>query len=157
MSNMSNNSGSLDPKIARLDFTRLGLKLRKEKSWSKDQVKKAERQYRRWLTVKKQHPNKDIVPNRLIDEFWHIHILDTHSYAKDCQMAFGYFLHHYPYFGLNGKDDENTLMSAFDETSNLYKQHFGISMDNDFEASRCAGHSCHSPSDCACRSPGACK
>lgn len=59
-----------------------------------------------------------------MDIFWHYHILDTAKYAEDCNEIFGYFLHHYPYFGMNGKQDALNLNNAFEETQILYKDHF---------------------------------
>lgn len=46
-----------------------------------------------------------IVPNKYIDIFWHEHILDSRAYFEDCQEIFGEYLHHNPYFGLRGEDD----------------------------------------------------
>ena len=147
----------LDPKIYELNFDRLRFKIMKEEEWPEEKCIRAESQYRKWLTVKKENPNVDIVPSKFIDEFWHMHILDTYSYAKDCENVFGYFLHHYPYFGIYGKEDEQNLHDAFEETCKLYEERFGEKMDEEYDATRCEGHDCHSPSSCACRSPGACK
>ena len=35
-----------------------------------------------------------------MDAFWHQHILDTVAYQRDTVQIFGYFLHHFPYFGI---------------------------------------------------------
>ena len=39
----------------------------------------AEQEYRRFLTLKKIYPKQEFVPNKLVDELWHAHILDTVS------------------------------------------------------------------------------
>jgi len=147
----------LDSQIAGLNFDRLRFKIMKEEGWSEEKCIHAENQYKKWLTVKKENPDVDIVPSKFIDEFWHMHILDTYSYAKDCVNVFGYFLHHYPYFGIYGKEDEQNLNNTFEETCRLFEERFGDKMDEEYDAARCQGHDCHAPSSCACRSPGACK
>ena len=150
-------SKDIDLAISELNFDRLRFKISKERGWSEEKCIYAESQYKKWLSLKKKNPDMNIVPSKFIDEFWHAHILDTKSYAKDCETVFGYFLHHYPYFGIYGKEDEQNLNDAFDETCSLYEQEFAEKMNDDYDAARCEGHSCHSPSSCACRSPGSCK
>lgn len=63
-----------------------------------------------------------------VDEVWHAHILDTRRYAEDCAALFGTFHHHYPYFGLDGDQDEmdmEEVMEAFDPVADLYRKEFG--------------------------------
>lgn len=93
------------------------------KGWSLDEAENAEKWYRRFLTLCHLYPGAPIVPNLPIDTFWHQHILDTRAYAKDCQEVFGYFMHHYPYFGLNGDAEQRD--DAFVDTNALYRTHFG--------------------------------
>lgn len=145
--------------IKSLDLERIKWKLRESeerKAWSHEMCDFAEREYKRFLTLIKLYPGKTIVPNKLMDKMWHQHILDTRAYAKDCQKVFGRFLHHYPYFGMYGKDDKQNLVDAFEETNHLYEQCFQENM-SDFEASRCTDHPCHAPTPCACRTPEACR
>jgi hypothetical protein len=35
-------------------------------------------------------------PNKVVDIFWHTHILFTQKYFKDCEVVFGHYLHHEP-------------------------------------------------------------
>ena len=154
-----------DEKVVALNFDKLKWKLTKssESSWADNLCDYAEREYRKLLSLKKWYPKLSFVPSKLADKFWHEHILDTQNYADDCHAVFGYFVHHYPYFGIYGDEDQSKLQTAFDETVLLYEQHFGAFPTNELfggkslEASRCEGHACHAPSTCACRSPGACK
>lgn len=114
--------------ISEIDFTMIKLKLQDKEEglgWTKRQCNEAEIEYTRFLALKRTYPEKEIVPTKTIDAFWHQHILDTAKYAEDCQTVFGYFLHHYPYFGMNGKQDAQNLVGAFEETKTLYKKHFG--------------------------------
>ncbi|MFT3701212.1 MAG: glycine-rich domain-containing protein-like [Agriterribacter sp.] len=130
--------------IEAIDFSMVKLKLQEPPyegyGWSPLQANEAEIEYKRFLALKRTYPEKDIVPNRDVDIFWHQHILDTEKYAIDCEEIFGYFLHHYPYFGMNGKDDEQNLMDAFNETKYLYKEHFDL--DYAGKPKRCVAPKC---------------
>lgn len=99
--------------------------------WTAEECDEVEVEYKRYLALKRAYPDREIVPNQPVDKFWHYHILDTMKYAEDCQSLFGYFLHHYPYFGMNGPEDEQALLDAFDETTALYEAHFGTAYDGD--------------------------
>jgi hypothetical protein len=115
--------------IDEIDFTMIKLKLQDSeegRGWTKEKSNEAEIEYKRFLALKRAYPEKDIVPHRDIDVFWHQHILDTAKYAEGCEELFGYFLHHYPYFGMNGKQDAQNLTDAFEETKQLYKRHFNV-------------------------------
>lgn len=89
------------------------------------QVDLMEAEYRRFLTLHLVYPGEAIVPCKLVDEMWHRHILDTRAYAEDCQRIFGFFLHHFPYFGLRGPQDEQDLHDAYAGTLQRYRQAFG--------------------------------
>ena len=114
--------------IATIDFSMVKLKLmdtEEGEGWSADQCDGVEREYRRYLALSRQYPDKAVVPSKVVDAFWHYHILDTQAYADDCDRVFGYFLHHYPYFGMRGEQDAQALGAAYDETLALYESHFG--------------------------------
>ncbi|SDR54213.1 hypothetical protein SAMN05216597_5649 [Pseudomonas cannabina] len=53
---------------------------------------------------------------------------------KDCQNIFGYYFHHYPYFGARGNDDKKNLGKAFELVQELYKEEFGYYMTQLWEA-----------------------
>jgi hypothetical protein len=113
--------------IKRIDFTMVKLKLRdphEGQGWTEEECDIAEEEYIKFLALKRAYPEIDIVPNKMVDMIWHQHILDTKKYAEDCDMIFGYFLHHYPYFGMNGPTDAQNLADAFEETKELYRLHF---------------------------------
>ncbi len=157
----------LEISVASLNFDKLKWKLTKssESSWSDDLCDFAEIEYRKFLSLKKWYPKVSFVPSKLVDKFWHEHILDTKSYFEDCNKVFGYFVHHYPYFGIYGDDDQSNLQTAFDVTVQLYEERFGrfptadlYGKQNGISAARCGDdHACHAPSSCACRTAGACK
>ena len=81
-------------------------------------------EYRRflYLAVTRKKPT---VPTRLVDVIWHQHILDTAKYADDCTAAFGYFLHHFPYYGMRGSEDKANLEQSFAESEADYALAFG--------------------------------
>lgn len=94
--------------------------------WSLADCDRLEPEYRRYLALTRHYPDLPIVPSKLVDTFWHYHILDTQAYAADCEQHFGYFVHHYPYFGMRGDDDAQALGDAYDQTLRLYEEHFGL-------------------------------
>lgn len=149
----------LHPSVGALNFDKLRWKLTEssEAKMTKGDCELAEREYRRYLTLKKLYPTTELVPNKLLDEFWHAHILDTVSYHKDCEIVFGSYLHHFPYFGIYGEEDYSNLVRAFNRTKELYEIHFGPYPEKLDNAARCEDHPCHVPSSCACRAPGTCK
>ena len=93
--------------------------------WSMEMADKVEVKYKKWLFLKRKYENEIIPPTHDIDAFWHAHILDTHAYFRDTAAIFGKYLHHYPYFGMRGKADEEKLTVAFENTRKLYQDEFG--------------------------------
>ncbi|MDI6004316.1 glycine-rich domain-containing protein [Cobetia marina] len=153
----------LDINVSRLDLARLKHKYTasSEAEMSVETWDQAEREYRRFLSLKAFYPAVSLVPSKEVDALWHAHILDTRAYREDCHLVFGRFIDHYPYFGIYGEDDYQQLKDAFAQTVALYEKHFGAypGGGTESQAMRCGGdHKCHVPSACACRGgPGACK
>jgi hypothetical protein len=93
--------------------------------WSRETVDRLEVEYKRFLTLLVKYPEAVIAPSKDVDAFWHGHILDTMKYAEDCEKVFGYFLHHFPYFGMRGTDDAAALNDAAAQTQALLEKEFG--------------------------------
>ncbi len=93
--------------------------------WTEKMADNVEVWYKRFLYLNLVFPDKSIVPSNSIDTFWHYHILDTRKYHADCMRIFGYYLHHFPYFGARGPEDRRDLERAFADTNALYLQLFG--------------------------------
>jgi hypothetical protein len=113
--------------IADLDLEPIKVKLMHEESgenWSLEYVNAVEIEYRRFLYLMKKFPNEGAAPLFDVDIFWHYHILDTLKYAADCENVFGYFLHHFPYVGLRGADDEELHHQAGARMQELYESTF---------------------------------
>lgn len=120
-------------KTASLDFTWIIKKLTQKdpnvaKLWTEEGVKDAIMQYKNFMfLLHKYHGKTDIklVPSIEVDEIWHHHILDTRSYQRDCEKVYGYFMHHFPYFGMRGDDDFKDLNECFAKTQEIYFEEFG--------------------------------
>ena len=130
-----NHMYSLDKKILEdaltevnsWDFS-LTIEKLQEKSyagWSLERILNAEKGYKQYLAMTKALGGKQLVPNGDIDRFWHEHILDTRRYAKDCNSFFGYFLHHYPFFGMRGEVDNTNWINTAKSSNNLWFSTFG--------------------------------
>jgi hypothetical protein len=96
--------------------------------WSREKCNENDLIYRRFLYLNAKFSDRSIVPTREIDQFWHAHILDTRKYEVDCNLIFGRFFHHFPYFGMRGEDDRRELDVAFSDTKALFKEEFGYNL-----------------------------
>lgn len=61
-------------------------------------------------------------PSPIVDKVWHLHILDTKNYARDCIELFGAVIHHNPL----GGENLNMRNLRYSRTINAYKQNFGF-------------------------------
>jgi len=130
-SNSSKPVAQIVAAIRALDLDPIKVKLMdagEGQGWSREYADHMEVAYKRFLTLLVTHPETTVAPSKEIDKFWHGHILDTMKYADDCEQVFGYFLHHFPYFGLRGADDAAKLAQAGQDMERLYQQEFGEAM-----------------------------
>src|SRR5688500_2010740 len=114
--------------IQALDLDPIKLKLmdpEEGQGWSREYADQMEVAYKRYLTLLAKFPDETIAPTKDVDKFWHGHILDTMKYAEDCENMFGYFLHHFPYFGMRGEDDAAALRAASARMHEIYEREFG--------------------------------
>jgi len=147
------NKKNIDPKIAELNLEMVKMKLRdpeEGENWTPEQSDSAEIEYKRYLHLCMAF-GKGIVPNRLQDKFWHFHILDTRAYHKDCEVVFGHYLHHFPYFGMKDEQDAIDLKNAFNKTKELYLATFGEEITRESEEMNC-WHDCQNRCHNACKS-----
>jgi len=113
--------------IAALDLEPIKVKLMHKESgegWTLERANAIEFEYRRFLYLMKQYPDEQTAPLVDVDTFWHYHILDTMKYAVDCDAVFGHFLHHFPYIGLRGEDDEAAHIRVGLRMKELYEDTF---------------------------------
>lgn len=130
-------------RVATLDFSMLCNKLVEEHGWTPERCLETEGLYRKFLALNVRYFGRKICPTKPIDEFWHAHILDTRSYARDCYFLFGEVLHHFPYFGMRGPDDRLALEAAFRDSVTLFIEHFGMDPTiGDVSARACSAQRC---------------
>lgn len=121
------NSNDNFQAIADLDLDPIKVKLMHKESgegWSLEKANAVEFEYRRFLYLMKIFPSEATAPLFDVDIFWHYHILDTMKYAVDCELVFGYFLHHFPYIGLRGEADLEAHQRVGERMKELYEQTF---------------------------------
>lgn len=141
---------SIMSRIDTIDFTPHGYKLEKEYGWSVSKINYTIKLYKEWLALQALYENLSFAPSELVDEFWHVHILDTRKYMNDCNLIKGEFIHHYPYFGLTEQENESVLESGFTLTKKLYLHHFGH-CEMGFEGNLAASCGCRSGNGSSCR------
>lgn len=148
--------------IAAIDLTPINVKFASNFSkLSRAEIELVELEYRRflYLSVSRSQPGFLFVPIDLVDEYWHTHILDTEKYWDDCLEAFGYVIHHFPYFGMRGSDDEVALDTAFQRSLRIYHNEYnehlidrlrdlrsklaGYELDFSAAAAVCTGRGCN--------------
>lgn len=133
-------------KLKTLDLAPIAFTLQRH-GWTYQQITGAMGRYLLFLMLIYLYPNSKIVPTQEIDQVWHHHILDTSKYAEDCQMLFGHFVHHFPYFGYRDDADHQQWQTAFTETQQLFAQNFGAGL---IEQSG-QPESLHQPAGCVLR------
>jgi hypothetical protein len=113
--------------IDELDFTRIKAKLlhRNKGVLSSEDVERSEVGYRQFLKLAAKFPEENIVPSAEVDEFWHMHIFDTQRYGTDCERIFGHMLHHDPYGGIEGGEDEVHHLELAAASHALASREFG--------------------------------
>lgn len=129
--------------IQALDLDPIKLKLmdpEEGQGWTREHAERMELAYKRFLTLLVKYPQETIAPSKEVDKFWHGHILDTLKYAEDCERVFGYFLHHFPYFGMRGEEDAADLRAAAQNMHHLYEREFGEAMPVSSARPAAAGH-----------------
>jgi hypothetical protein len=136
------NANNLFNAVMQLDLEPIKTKLMHVASgegWSLEKANAVEKEYRRFLCLMKMYPDEAIAPLVDVDTFWHYHILDTMKYAVDCEQAFGYFVHHYPYVGMGDEDDAQFRIDSGERMQNLYEATFGVAYPVMAASAYCAG------------------
>ena len=107
--------------------------------WSIGFASRVAKEYRKFLVLCTEHPDEPIVPSSFVDDFWHLHILDTQKYMEDCHQYLGYMLHHFPYFGMRSEADARNLRRAWEKTLAFYESTFAEAAPSDIwpKSNRC--------------------
>jgi len=153
MSIATSSFQELVERVSRIDFGRI-----KEKfingsdglSWSLSKYDIAEQNYRQFLVINALYLMELLVPSADVDEIWHMHILDTQAYLRDCHEALGFFLHHVP----AQSGDKRRHEESFQRTQILQHRHFPELTHQRNEGggkcSRCSGGRCKSLESSGC-------
>jgi hypothetical protein len=88
--------------------------------WSEEFTNRLVREYRIFFAMHAAFPEHWLPPSRVIDLFWHEHILDTRAYFTDCHHVAGRYLHHLPYFGMRNPEDASLCVAALNSERQLY-------------------------------------
>jgi len=81
-------------------------------------------EYKRYLALKREVPDLEISPSPLVDKVWHMHILDTRQYMKDCDYLFGSYMHHNPSFDPD-EEEQHGMAYRYTKTLEAYEKVFG--------------------------------
>jgi hypothetical protein len=118
-------------KIDALDLEPIIFKLmldEKGPQWTLEECDVYVNLYKKFLLLHLIYPENKLPPTKEIDWVWHFHILDTSKYMVDCDNIFGYYFHHFPYFGLRGSQDAQALAESFEITRTLFQEQFQIDL-----------------------------
>lgn len=97
-----------------INHTRISkLVLRNHPDWVSARTQSAIAEYERFLMLCKEFPGQKIAAPHDIDEVWHAHMLDSVHYMKDCDLFFGYYLHHDPCIGESDLDSVAATLDAY--------------------------------------------
>jgi len=116
-------------------------------------------EYKRFLAIKKTYLKIELSPSPLVDEVWHMHILDTKQYMKDCDKLFGFYLHHAPSFGTS-KEEKSAMGSRYSKTlqvyESLFKEPASVKIWPRMKSASCGSCSTADKADCgSCSTVGA--
>lgn len=131
MQERKNDTTAMWSAIEELDFERIKAKLlhKHRGAVTEHDIARAEAGYRQFLKIIAKYPDAPVVPSEAVDEFWHMHILDTQRYGADCERIFGYMVHHDPYIGIDGPQDEARLADAARSSHALFMREFGTAAE----------------------------
>ena len=105
--------------IESIDLSNIQKALVSTYGWSEEDALLAHKYYKQYLYLKKEYGHQYLLPpSTVIDEFWHLHIIDTNSYMEHCIDIFGHYLHHTPSYSLYNVNID--INKEFEITKNLF-------------------------------------
>lgn len=111
--------------ISALDLSSVIQNMVAREGWSLKDALAVAGLYRNYLYLLAKYPDKSLPPSEDVDEFWHMHILDTQKYRADCDAMFGRYIDHNPQTSTSGLAGISDLNAAFQETQALHCEEFG--------------------------------
>ena len=97
---------------------------------SLNQAIDAIRKYKGFLFLYHVNQAKSVAPSKYIDHMWYAHISDTELYSVQTGLLFGYYLHHFPFFGKRNTADERDLLEAAEFTKSQALSYFDWDEDD---------------------------
>ncbi|OGL70410.1 hypothetical protein A3B32_02945 [Candidatus Uhrbacteria bacterium RIFCSPLOWO2_01_FULL_53_9] len=100
-----------------IDLTRVVYRVKRDHpDWTETQIEEVEAAYRCFLQLCKTFPERKIAAPPNVDVVWHMHMLDSVAYMRDCDVYFGHYLHHDPCIGEADIDGANDTLVLYEET-----------------------------------------
>ena len=99
-------------------------RLKRLKNWSEEKVTRGVDAYEQFLKLKaalKDYKATKLSPTTLIEEVWHLHVMDTQRYANDCFQFCGEVIHH----DIDGDIDTRKLEIQRNATKVAYEMQHG--------------------------------
>ncbi len=119
---MSQLGPTLFENVRNLDLNYIVKHLVHRESFTLEAAEDSVRRYKNFLILHIKYPMNRGSPTKEIDAAWHVHILHTEKYIKDCEMLFGEYYHHCP--ASSGKESLEEMLQYFLNTKQLYEKEF---------------------------------
>jgi hypothetical protein len=113
---------TLDAEIAELNLEPIAFLVALTERWRVERIDAAELEYRCFLQLARDFPDRPLAPSRDVDIFWHCHVLTLGLYLEHCQKVFGRPLLHWPFSGALGEADAARQSARFEESRCLISE-----------------------------------
>jgi hypothetical protein len=110
---------TLDEDILELNLEPIAFLVALTERWDVERIDAAELEYRCFLQLVRDFPDRPLAPGRDCDTFWHCHVLTLGLYLEHCQKVFGRPLLHWPFSGAMGEADAARQQARFEESCRL--------------------------------------
>lgn len=112
----------LDEEIRELNLEPIAFLVALTERWDVERIDAAELEYRCFLQLARDFPDRLLAPSRDVDIFWHCHVLTLGLYLEHCQKVFGRPLLHWPFSGAMGEADAARQRARFEESRCLISE-----------------------------------
>ncbi len=113
---------TLDEEILELNLEPIAFLVALTERWDVERIDAVELEYRCFLQLARDFPDRSIAPSRDVDIFWHCHVLTLGLYLEHCQKLFGRPLLHYPFSGALGEADAARQRARFEDSRRLMSE-----------------------------------
>ena len=103
---------------------RLLKRVRKSTNWSEEELSEVFVAYKQFIELKvilKDWNALLLSPSLMVDQIWHLHVLDTKVYSRACLQLCDEIIHHDP----DGDVDEGKRKLRVQRTKETFMDHFG--------------------------------